>query len=461
MRQNPHTPRLKTFVIAPQVRKEIDAQTGAEQPRPIPLIISLQESRAHPERGIQAAKEKVAEFLKSRNIEFRQSDFYVFASLVPKDIQDLAEMSQWVYQIWNDDTCYAHLLSSVDTIKASACWRTFGGRGQGITWAVMDTGIRPDHPHFNFDPARPTVDPSLSQNFSFSGEAKDSKDVNGHGTHVAGIIAGAAPSRADSQPYHAASFFEDPDSPQVSSLPAYPSGIAPLAQLISVKVLNDDGTGSSSNAILGLEYLRKLNQANRLIQVDGVNMSLGYPFDPKSYGCGHSPLCEEVNRAVDSGLIVVVSCGNWGYGTTKLDTGQEVPVYLGNSITDPANAEQAIAVGSVHKTAPHHYGVSYFSSRGPTGDGRMKPDLVAPGEKVVSCSIHLDKGYEYEEASGTSAAAPHVSGAIAAFLSMHSEFRGDPERVKQIFLKSARDLGRERAFQGAGLVDLLAAVMAV
>jgi serine protease AprX len=226
-------------------------------------------------------------------------------------------------------------------------------------------------------------------------------------------------------------------------------------------VLNDDGTGSASCAIQGLEYLRKLNQGSRSIRVDGVNMSLGYPFDPQSYGCGHSPLCDEVNRAVDSGLIVVISCGNWGYGTNKLDTGQEVPVYVGTSITDPANADQAIAVGSVHKTAPHHYGVSYFSSKGPTGDGRMKPDLVAPGEKVISCSIHLEKGYEYEEASGTSTAAPHVSGAIAAFLSMHEEFRGDPEPVKQIFLKSARDLGRDRTFQGAGLIDLLGAMMSV
>ncbi len=131
-----------------------------------------------------------------------------------------------------------------------------------------------------------------------------------------------------------------------------------------------------------------------------------------------------------------------------------------------ANADAAIAVGSVHKSAPHSYGVSYFSSKGPTGDGRLKPDLVAPGEKVISCSAHFedanpDQRYEYEERSGTSMAAPHVSGAIAAFLSAHKEFRGEPARIKEVFLKTATDLTRERTFQGAGLVDLLRATMSV
>jgi serine protease AprX len=172
-------------------------------------------------------------------------------------------------------------------------------------------------------------------------------------------------------------------------------------------------------------------------------------------------LCDEVQRAVDSGLVVVISCGNSGYGTTKLDTGERVPVSIGQSITDPANTEHAISVGSVHKSKPHTYGVSYFSSKGPTGDGRRKPDLVAPGEKVISCSIHLEDGYEYEERSGTSMAAPHVSGAVAAFLSVHPEFRGDPYKIKEIFLKSATDIGRSADFQGAGIVDLMRAIMSV
>jgi subtilisin family serine protease len=355
-----------------------------------------------------------------------------------------------------DETTYAHLLTSTDTVKATSCWRTFDARGKGITWAVMDTGINADHPHFA---ESNTVNKTLSRNFSSSATLDD---LAGHGTHVAGIIAGMCPDWEDKKPFRVATFVEEQgESPQVNDLEARPCGVAPLAKLLNIKVLNDDGTGSASAAIRGLEYLRKLNDVSRGIQVDGVNMSLGYPFDPKSYGCGYSPLCQEVTRAVESGLIVVISCGNWGYGQVKMGTGEQATMAVVSSITDPANTEAAICVGSVHKRAPHRYGVSYFSSKGPTADGRMKPDLVAPGEKVISCHAHPEQGYHYREASGTSAAAPHVSGAIAAFLSGHQEFRGDPDAIKQIFVKTATDLGRDRSYQGAGLVDLLRAMMSV
>jgi serine protease AprX len=455
MRGGPHVPKLKSFVISPVVRRLMDAQKGLPSPQAISVIVCLRDSKDHAALGVQPAKEKVKEFLKARSVPFSESDFYLFTSLVPADIEKLSELADWVYQVWNDETTYSHLLRSAETVKATSCWRTFDARGKGITWAVMDTGIRASHPHFA---VLGTVDEALSRNFSV---ASTLDDLNGHGTHVAGIIAGAAAARPDGKPYRAAMFVEEQNDPQIVDLPTCPSGMAPLAKLVNVKVLNDDGTGSASAAIRGLEYLRKVNDLSLATRVDGVNMSLGYPFDPQSYGCGYSPLCEEVTRAVESGLIVVVSCGNWGYGGITLANGQQAAVSIGSSITDPANTEGAIVVGSAHKSAPHRYGISYFSSKGPTGDGRMKPDLVAPGEKVISCSIHLDRGCEYEEASGTSVAAPHVSGAIAAFLSGHTEFRGDPERVKQIFLKTATDLGRDRTYQGAGLVDLLRAMMSV
>jgi serine protease AprX len=450
MADRPHALRLASFVISPPVRREIEAQI--DNASPISVIISVRDSEDHPELGVGPAKNQVKEFLAERKISFTESEFYIFASLLPRDIEDLAKLSAAVYQIWKDETTYGHLLHSTETIKATSAWRTFNALGKGITWAVMDTGIHAEHPHFA---ALGTVDPALSRNFSTSSTLDD---LNGHGTHVAGIIAGKA---SEDKTWRSARFLEEQPLPQINELPAGPSGVAPLAKLVNVKVLSDDGTGSASAAIRALEYLRKVNDASRATRVDGVNLSLGYPYDPQSYGCGYSPLCEEVTRAVDSGLIVVISCGNWGYGRIALESGQQVAVSVGSSITDPANAEAAIVVGSVHKRAPHRYGVSYFSSKGPTGDGRMKPDLVAPGEKVISCSIHLDRGYEYEEMSGTSAAAPHVSGAIAAFLSGHTEFRSDPERVKDIFVKTATDLGRERTYQGAGLVDLLRAMTSV
>ncbi len=104
-------------------------------------------------------------------------------------------------------------------------------------------------------------------------------------------------------------------------------------------------------------------------------------------------------------------------------------------------------------------GRSYFSSRGPTADGRQKPDLVAPGEKILSCRHDAEPDSAavddlYVEMSGTSMAAPHVSGIIAAFLSARSEFTGYPDRVKRILLDSCTDLGRDRPMQGAGLPNL-------
>jgi len=446
-------PEMKSFLISPPVREAMQAQTS---PQPIPVIVTLNEPKDHPELGLESSRDRIKEILQSRKIAFRESDFYIFAHLLPADIEALAQEPAAVYQIWKDETCRTHVLASADTIKASACWRTFDARGKGITWAILDTGIRSDHPHFR---QFANLEVQLSKNFSNSASLED---VNGHGTHVAGIIAGARlAADLNGKPIKAATFVEGQLQPQLVDLPGFPSGMAPMAKLVNLKVLDDDGSGSTSNCILALQYVRKLNQASRNVKIDGINMSLGYPFDPRWYGCGKSPLCQEVNRAVDSGCVVVVSCGNSGYGVTKLSTGEEVPTWIALSITDPANAASAISVGSVHKAAPHSYGVSYFSSKGPTGDGRLKPDLVAPGEKVISCSVHLDQGYEYEERSGTSMAAPHVSGAIAAFLSLHQEFRGDPYKIKEIFRKTAVDLNRAPEFQGAGIVDLMRAMLSV
>jgi serine protease AprX len=101
--------------------------------------------------------------------------------------------------------------------------------------------------------------------------------------------------------------------------------------------------------------------------------------------------------------------------------------------------------------------VSYFSSRGPTGDGRVKPDLVAPGEKIESALPNESSGVK----DGTSMAAPHVSGAAALLMARYDELVGRPARIKQILRDSATDLGRERYFQGAGMLDILRALQSV
>ena len=450
-------PKMVSYIIAPPVKDAMRAAVATPDAT-IDVIINLVESKEKPEDALGPSKAAVKGYIEKLTYaaNLRESDFYIFAALKAADIQALAAMPE-VYQIWLDDRCEMHLLQSCDTIKASACWRTFEARGKGITWAVMDTGIRYDHPHFLL---YGNIDKELSRNFSAS---PTDQDKVGHGTHVAGIIAGNPAVPTAGAGYTVATYLENETDPRIDLLDGCPSGIAPMARLINVKVLDDDGGGSASASILGLQYLRKINQSSRQILVDGVNMSLGYPFDPKWYGCGYSPLCQEVRRAVESGIVVVISCGNAGYGTAKVE-GKDTPVSIALSISDPANAEEAIAVGAVHKSSPHSYGVSYFSSKGPTGDGRLKPDLVAPGEKIISCSIRFDdpqRPYHYIEMSGTSAAAPHVSGAIAAFLSVHREYRGDPPAIKDVFTKSAIDLGRQRNFQGAGLVDLMRAIMSV
>jgi serine protease AprX len=89
-------------------------------------------------------------------------------------------------------------------------------------------------------------------------------------------------------------------------------------------------------------------------------------------------LCVEVDQLVRSGVVVVVAAGNTGYGWHQGTSRGTVSAELDLTINDPGNAEPAITVGSTHRDMPHVYGVSYFSSKGPTGHGRIKPDLVAP-----------------------------------------------------------------------------------
>jgi subtilisin family serine protease len=225
--------------------------------------------------------------------------------------------------------------------------------------------------------------------------------------------------------------------------------------------------------MLALRYIREeLNDDPKLLRVHGVNLSIGYEFDAEMFACGQSPICVEVNRLVKTGVVVVVAAGNTGY--TQISTMERyTKVGLANTINDPGNAALAITVGSTHRDAPHTYGVSFFSSKGPTGDGRLKPDLVAPGERITSATTPgqlnrlglvepPDDGCTYIDDSGTSMATPHVSGSIAAFLSIRREFMQKPDEVKRIFLDSATSLeDRDRYFQGRGLVDLMRAIQSV
>jgi serine protease AprX len=386
-----------------------------------------------------------------------------------------------IYRIWPDFQISPCITKSLATVKADAAQTSFCAHGVDITWAIMDSGVNANHPHFarhrNIDPASPLhADFTETPNVPKGGNPA-LIDRFGHGTHVAGIVAGeqlADGTRAQAQKMRAITRsvkgYETGESATVETHEVVLNsirGMAPRCHLVSLKVLDDEGNGEVSNLIAAIAHVQEKNGHGRLNLIHGVNISLGYDFDPEWFACGQSPLCVEINRLVRSGVIVVVAAGNTGYGALAA---QQRTTNAGMQVTinDPGNAELAITVGSTHREMPHVYGVSYFSSKGPTGDGRMKPDVVAPGEKILSAAtgkLLMDRAEgepcEYVEDSGTSMAAPHVSGVIAAFLSVRREFIGEPERVKEIFLGAATDLKRERSFQGAGLIDLMRAIQSV
>ena len=392
-----------------------------------------------------------------------------------------------IYKIWLDQKIKRCVYESRRTVKCDAALTSFATDGKGIVWAVADTGIDGSHPHFQTLGTLVLPDGLTHMDFTNSGSPEGALiDKDGHGTHVAGIIAGMT-CRASDVP---SLVVTEKIRKKISDLgvdrikitidklgddnrtvkedtfrdaPIY--GIAPFCKIQSLKVLSSHDDGDLSSLLSAIGYVRKVNDYGRKpLKIHGVNLSLGYDFNAEWFAAGQSPLCNEVDLLVRSGVIVVVAAGNGGYGSVTNDRGgNEQATHLG-TISDPGNAALAITVGSTHRDMPHSYGISYFSAKGPTADGRMKPDLVAPGERIVSCDRFnpAEKNVApYKVDSGTSMAAPHVSGAIAAFLSVRNEFIGRPGEVKDIFVQAATDLKRRAEFQGGGLLDLMRALQSV
>jgi serine protease AprX len=375
-----------------------------------------------------------------------------------------------IHRLWPNFETGALIHRTIVTTKCQAVHRAFDGLGQDVVWAVLDSGIDADHRHFdrfaNLDlPAH-----LRHRSFVSDDDAEATRDAAGHGTHVAGILAGAQVVREDEDEFVAATWYQDDRGDTRTSRLALRTitGMAPRCKLLSCKVLRDDRTGDMAALLAALQYIQELNDEGRDLQVHGVNLSVGYPFDPSWFAAGLTPVCKEVDRLVRTGVVVVAAAGNTGFGYALGPDGNRIRMGFDLSINDPGNAEHAITVGAT-SARPHATGVSYFSSKGPTGDGRMKPDLIAPGERIVSAGSGsaLEQARAtvpdatYVEDSGTSMAAPHVSGVAAAVLSVHREFIGRPEEIKRILLGSATDLGRTREFQGHGLVDAMRAIQAV
>jgi len=375
-----------------------------------------------------------------------------------------------IYHIWPDFEIKSLIDRSISTVKADAAHASFSAFGKDVVWAVLDSGIDASHPHFKLYQNLELKDPLVHTDFTNTGDPQ--QDLFGHGTHVAGIIAGAMTGPKEGQEKIRAYTRRRDEGGEITYNEVEIktiSGMAPQCKLLSLKVLDEKGDGLASNLIAAIAMIQELNGHGRRLLIHGVNMSVGYDFEPEWFACGQSPLCVEVDRLVRSGVSVVVAAGNTGYGVAQSQFRGVISAGMDLTINDPGNAELAITVGSTHKDMPHVYGVSYFSSKGPTGDGRAKPDLVAPGEKILSCAAGRQLAEmkeqvgdcDYLEESGTSMAAPHVSGVIAAFLSIRHEFIGQPEKVKEIFLSTATNLKRERYFQGCGLVDVMRAIQSV
>ncbi|WP_118134702.1 S8 family peptidase [Oceanicella sp. SM1341] len=267
-----------------------------------------------------------------------------------------------------------------------------------------------------------------------------------HGTHVAGIIG--------------ADWIDDMPGEAELPLPLRSrvlQGMCPDIRLIDVRVFREDGQTDEFELLAALQYLRWMNARAGYMAVHGANLSLSLVHEVRRYACGHTPICIECDQAVALGMVIVAAAGNRGFDAGPLEAITLADGFRASTITDPGNAQKVITVGATHRGRPHEYGVSYFSSRGPTGDGRMKPDLVAPGEKILGPV----PGEGQDRKDGTSMAAPHVSGAAALLMARHDELRGRPERVKEVLCATATDLGRERYFQGAGLLDALRALQSL
>ncbi|MGX1880522.1 S8 family serine peptidase [Streptomyces sp. NPDC055287] len=363
------------------------------------------------------------------------------------------------------------VVRSRSTIKADAAEQVFSVDCGSIGWAVVDSGIDARHPAFSdwdtsvtpaqqlasrvtrafnfvgvrgtlsadalenglidWSRALPYVEMELPtpQNRAMRTDMPYTTPGDHHGTHVAGILGAWWPDRAF-------------------------RGICPRIRLYDFRVLDDKGEGDEFSIVTALQAIRHINeQAGRFV-IAGVNISLSVPHDVATHSTGWTPVCIECDRLARSGVVVVAAAGNAGFSGAMRTLGTD---YHSISISDPGNAESVITVGSTHRSNPHRHGVSYFSSRGPTGDGRPKPDLLAPGEDIDGPI----PGAGISAMHGTSQAAAHVSGAAAMLLARNRELMGRPERVKQILCSTATDLARERDFQGHGLVDVLRAMQSV
>jgi serine protease AprX len=294
------------------------------------------------------------------------------------------------------------------TLGVTQLWK-FGVTGTGVGVAVIDTGVDGALPDFAAADGHSRVIVSAVDNQN----ATTATDGYGHGTDVAGIIAGNGDNRPASDPLHGQYI-----------------GVAPNANLISVKVSDESGNATVLDVIYALQFAVE-HQAEYNIRV--INLSLD-SSTPQSYKT--DPLDAAAEAAWMHGIVVVASAGNRGNASDAVQY-------------SPANDPYVITVGGLDEndsTNPSSDTIASWSSQGTTQDGFQKPDVYAPGAHIVSvlapnsefanaaCGCLVGDG-QYIQTSGTSMAAPAISGLVADLLQLHP--RWTPDQVKGVLTSSA------------------------
>ena len=312
-----------------------------------------------------------------------------------------------IRKIWLNGIARPLLDRSAAQVGAPAAWRA-GFTGKGVTVAVLDSGVKLDHPDLTG---------RVAESRDFTNTRPDGGDDVGHGTHVAGTVAGSG--KASAGKYR---------------------GIAPDAALLNGKVCGLEECPFDA-IIAGMEWAASKAKV--------VNLSLGgEPTD------GTDPLSQAVNSlTARTGALFVVAAGNAGRNAT---------------VGTPGSADAALTVASVTKSDQ----LSTFSSRGPrVGDFGMKPDIAAPGDQIVAARAkgtpvgdinlpeHGQKPIDdnYLQISGTSMATPHVAGAAAILAQARPDWKAP--QLKAALMASANPLaGISPLAQGAGRLDVARAL---